>query len=65
MILSRFGMADRNGVATPIEPGHRLQATDPNAMLYKQQPYQSKVGSLMYAMTGTWPDLGYAVSILS
>ena len=58
-------MADYNGVITSIELGHKLQAIDPNTMPYKQQPYQSKVGSLMYTIISTWPDLGYAVSMLS
>jgi hypothetical protein len=28
-------------------------------------PYQQVVGSLLYAMLCTWPDLAYPISVLS
>jgi hypothetical protein len=31
----------------------------------RQYPYQSLVGMLMYAMLGTWPEIAFAVGVLS
>ena len=64
-VLRDHGMWDTNPVATPMDgrleaapEGH--QATDDSRLRY-----QSAVGSLMYAMLGTRPDLAYAVSVVS
>ena len=64
-VLRDHGMWDTNPGATPIDgrllaapEGH--QATDDSRLRY-----QSAVGSLMYAMLGTRPDLAYAVSVVS
>ena len=66
-ILQRFQMGDCNGVATPMESGIVLQRSQ-NPDIEDQgdrQLYQSLVGSLMYLMTATRPDLAYTVSTLS
>ena len=66
-ILQRFQMEDCNGVATPMESGivlRRAQSPDIQDPA-DQQLYQSLVGSLMYLMTATRPDLAYTVSTLS
>jgi hypothetical protein len=54
-------------VATPMETSVRLMPAADGyvapAILRRQ--YQSAVGSLMYAMLGTRPDLAFAVSVVS
>ena len=45
--------------------GTRLTKAEIGNILVNEREYQSLVGSLMYAMTGTRPDLAYAVSQLS
>jgi hypothetical protein len=64
-------MANCNGVTTPIESTKDLYAAferasfGQDAQLCDQQLYQALVGSLMYAMLGTRPDLAFSVSIFS
>ena len=65
MILERFGMEDCNPVSTPIATGTKLQQASIEDVLVDQQNYQSMVGSIMYAMLCTRPDLAYAISQLS
>ena len=50
--------------STPADPHIRLEKTsiDYHAPEGQCRKYQSAVGSLMYAMLGTRPDLAYAVS---
>lgn len=65
-MLDRFGMTDCKAVSTPIVPGTHLYKEE----ILKASPkdlvlYQSMVGSLMYAMVETRPDIAYAVSVLS
>lgn len=65
-ILHQFNMTDCAPVQTPMVE-KRLQKTEDE---YLSQPderkeYQSMVGSLMYLMLGTRPDLAYAVSVVS
>lgn len=65
-VLSRFGMAKCAPAPTPMVVGTQLQEE-----LVDQAPsdvvqlYQSMVGSVMYAMIQTRPDICYAVTILS
>lgn len=71
-ILERFGMTSCNGVATPMEPGACLvRSTSENAEDSdicdpdQHTLYQSLVGSIMYLMTSTRPDLAFTISSLS
>ena len=48
---------------TPVEAGHDFVSYDPKSQITKK--YQSLIGSLMYAMCGTRPDIAYGVSTLS
>src|SRR4051794_29074048 len=57
-------MQDCNDTSMPMEASSKLLAADPNESPKNQWRYQSIVGSLMYAMLGTRPDLAYAVSML-
>ena len=67
-VLRDFGMWDCNKKHdTPIDTHTKLQKAEaeyePKAADIKW--YQSAVGSLMYAMLGTRPDIAYAVSVVS
>jgi hypothetical protein len=69
-VLVTFGMENCRPVATPMEHGMQLSAdmspdTDEGRALMLQYPYRSAVGSLMYAMTTTRPDLAFSVSAVS
>ena len=65
VILDRFSMADSNPCATPAEI-QRLRKDD-GELLDKtgQSLYMEMVGSLMYLMVGTRPDLAQAVGALA
>lgn len=69
-IIKKFGMQECKSVVTPLEPGSITKTDDsPKSReeieRLKKIPYQSIIGSLMYAYQGTRPDLAYAVSTLS
>ena len=65
-ILTKFGMLDSNPTSTPLPEGiSMLPATEAEANAAQGFPYLEAIGSLMYAMMGTRPDIAYAVSILS
>jgi hypothetical protein len=64
-VLKRFGMHDCRALSTPMAPGLHLRAsTSPPDPVLKLR-YLQAVGSLMYAMLGTRPDLCHTVSYLS
>lgn len=62
-ILERHGMANCRPVSTPMEPNLKLEKL-PVATI-DPKPYQSALGSLMYGMLGTRPDIAFAVGTLS
>jgi Reverse transcriptase (RNA-dependent DNA polymerase) len=66
-ILQDFGMEHCNKVTTPMETSSRLMPAEPGyeADSKFRKQYQSAVGSLMYAMLGTRPDLAFAISVIS
>src|ERR1035438_1852402 len=68
-VLKTFGMYDCNGCATPM-------VTDFNQIVNEDQDepliplgndcnYRSLIGSLMYMLNSTQPDLSYSVGVLS
>ena len=66
-VLEEHGMEGCAPVSTPVEPGLRLEKSPEG---YESTPkdhhrYQSAVGSLMYAMLGTRPDIAYAVGLVT
>jgi hypothetical protein len=73
-VLDRYGMTDCKPVFTPMATGIHLAVDDPdnNETIHHMAiteggpivPYQSVIGSAMYAMLGTRPDLAYAVGML-
>ena len=67
-VLRDFGFWDCNKKHdTPMATTDKLERAEPD---YEPKPstikwYQRAVGSLMYAMLGTRPDIAYAVSVVS
>jgi hypothetical protein len=55
-ILHHFGMQDAKPVGTPMDAKLKLQKRGEEATCDKEL-YQSMLGSVMYAMTGTRPDI--------
>jgi len=64
-ILTRFSMENSRPVSTPIDPKAPLVKADESEPTYEKQLYQQIIGSLMYLITCTHPDLGFVVSFLS
>jgi hypothetical protein len=69
-VLKRFKMEDCRPVSTPVSKGTILNKsmcptnkTELEEM--KAVPYAQAVGSLMYAMTSTRPDICYAIGLVS
>jgi hypothetical protein len=63
-------MHDAKSISTPIAPHFKLSAlqcpsTDGDIEYMSRVPYSSAVGSLMYAMVCSHPDLSYALSLVS
>jgi len=60
--LERNGMSDSCPISTPALPNERLmKLVSPEV---DAKSYQCALGSLMYLMLGTRPDLGYAIAAL-
>ena len=69
-VLERFGMKDAKAVSTPLASHFRLcVAQSPQSQEDEEYmarvPYSSAVGSIMYAMVCTRPDISQAVSVVS
>jgi hypothetical protein len=59
-------MSDANPTRTPLNPGLRLQVEEPDdPEVYAHIPYREAIGSIMYAMTSTRPDIAFAVGLVS
>jgi hypothetical protein len=64
-ILKRFRMEECKPIGVPFDPKVKLQRNANGNDESKGFPYQQAVGSLMYAMLCTRPDLAYPISVLS
>src|SRR5438045_5288626 len=66
-VLRHFQMDNCNGISTPMDPNAQLEAAPPGYVASKEHmlEYQQAVGSIMYMMLGTRPDLAFMVSTLS
>ena len=66
-VLKDFNMWESSPNATPMETSAKLEQSDQqyHATIGDVFWYQSAVGSLMYAMLGTRPDIAFAVSVVS
>jgi len=68
--LRRFGLEDLKPVSTPMDPATRLTSEQsPKSTLEISHmaniPYQEAVGTLMYTVLETRPDIAYAIQVLS
>ena len=68
-ILQRYGMHNTNPVSTPAEPGLNLTSamspqTDKDRYFMADKPFRSAIGSLMFAMVCTRPDIALAVGFV-
>jgi len=61
-VLEKVGMAECNPIETPLEVGLQLVKADGSD---DALPYREAVGSLMYLIVGTRPDLAFAMGKLS
>jgi len=69
-VLQHFNMHNAKVVSTPIAPYFKLSATqcpstNQDIEYMSRVPYSSVVGSLMYAMVCSRPDLSYTMSLVS
>lgn len=69
-VLERFGMSKAKSVTTPLGAHFKLTrqmspSSEKEADEMANVPYASAVGSLMYAMVCTRPDLAHAISVVS
>ena len=68
-ILNRFGMGECKPVATPMEepksPDERIEVISDQDVDAIDVPYREAIGSLMYLMIGSRPDISYAVGKLA
>ena len=70
-VLQRFGMSENTKpVSTPLAPHFKLSAsqcpkTEEEREYMSKVPYSNAVGSLMYAMVCTRPDISHTVGIVS
>nr|GEZ01815.1 zinc finger, CCHC-type [Tanacetum cinerariifolium] len=62
-ILKKFDREDCSSVSTPMDPVEKLKLN--TGKLVDQLEYSRAIGWLMYAMTGTRPDIAYVVGRLS
>jgi len=69
-VLHRFNMHNAKPVSTPLAAHFRLSSdlcpqSDHEIEYMSRVPYSSAVGSLMYAMVCSRPDLSHALSVVS
>ena len=70
IFLERFNMTEVRPVTTPLASHFKLSSKQCPQSLEEEEvisrvPYASVVGSLMYVMVCTRPDLAYTVSTVS
>jgi len=64
-ILSQFGMENSNTISIPLPKGITLTKGTTEQPKDQVTLYQSMIGSLMYLVTGTRPDLAYKILFLA
>jgi len=64
-LLDRFSMQNCNPISTPVDANHRLTKACDEDSRVDANAYQQIIGSLMYLVTATRPDLAYTIAHLS
>lgn len=64
-LLSKFHHDNCKPVSVPADPSTKFVKPDAGNKIEYEFPYREAVGSLMYLMIGTRPDLAYIISVLS
>ena len=66
-ILQKFGMSDCNTKRIPVDVGTSKMDFSDSELLndIDKRQYQELIGSLIYLMSGSRPDISYAVTKLS
>ena len=63
-ILERFGISDCKHVATPMDRSY-FELVNQESIPAEDVPYRQAIGSLMYLMIGSKPDLAFMIGKLS
>ena len=61
-IVKCFNMQESNTAHTPLPSGYELEEHKEKTTDAFRQEYQSVIGSLLYIMIGTRPDISFAVT---
>ena len=61
-VLKRFGMTDAKFAKTPLPTGYKPEPFEGTSTPQLRSQYQSLIGSLLYLMLGTRPDIAFAVT---
>ena len=66
-VLQRCGMQDCKSAATPLPAGYMPQPVSEGTTINPElrRHYQTVIGSLLYLMLGTCPDIAFAVTKLA
>jgi hypothetical protein len=64
-ILKRFRMEDCKAIKVPLYPKTKLKKNENKDVEMVKVPYQRALGSLMYTMLCTRPDLAYLISVVN
>ena len=69
-IFARFNLQDAKSYSSPLVPNVKLSkdqcpVTDEEKKTMEKVPYRQAIGSLMWAVVATRPDIAFAVSLLS
>ena len=64
-VLKRFGMQNAKSAQTLLPTGYNPKVSETEATSDLRSQYQSVIGSLLYIMLGTRPDIAFAVIHMS
>jgi len=64
-ILNHFPLQDWNPISTPSDSNHQWKATNDEDERTDTTAYHQIIGSVMYVVTGTRPDLVYTITNLT
>ena len=64
-VLHRFEMQNAKSAQTPLPAGYNPKANEGPVDANLRSKYQMAIGSLLYIMIGTRPDIAFAVTLLS